>query len=105
MRASSRTRSAYARAMAATTEPPELAQLLGPARSHWDALLGSIGADAGMTREWKFYGAKHGWQLKLVTQKRALAYLIPREGRFTVALALSPAALDAVRASRLPAAL
>jgi hypothetical protein len=39
------------------------------------------------------YGAKHGWQLKLVAKKRAVAYLIPHDGYFTVAVALRPDAI------------
>ena len=59
----------------------------------------------GVIPEWKYYGEKHGWQLKLLARKRAVAYLIPRQGHFTAALALRPAALAAVRSSGLPEAL
>lgn len=83
---------------------PDLAGL-GRARAQWDALLRFADAQPGVTRAWKDYGARHGWQLKLIAKRRALAYLIPRDGHFTAALALREPALAAVRASGVPAAL
>ena len=58
-----------------------------------------------LARQWKFYGAKHGWQVKVSDGKRAIVYLIPRSGRFTAAMALRDAAIQAARASGLPPAL
>ena len=52
----------------------------------------------GATSEWRFYGAKHGWQLKITTNRRALIYLIPRPGNFTAAVALRKPAIAALRA-------
>jgi hypothetical protein len=56
----------------------------------------------GLKREWKFYGKKHGWQLKVFDRKRAALYLIPHEGSFLAGMALRPAAVEAVKASNLP---
>jgi hypothetical protein len=86
-------------------EPPELARLLGAAREPWDALRAHLDGLDGVACEWKFYGEKYGWQLKVVAQRRALLYLIPRPDHFTAALALRPDAIEAVRASGLPAKL
>jgi hypothetical protein len=83
----------------------ELARRLGRTKEHWDAILEAVSAHEGLVREWKFYGAKYGWQLKLVSRKRAIAYLIPRDGGFTAGLALNDTALEAVRRGRFPAAL
>ena len=54
----------------------------------------------GATSEWKFYGAKHGWQLKVTLNRRALIYLIPRTGNFTAAVALREPAIEALRARK-----
>jgi hypothetical protein len=86
-------------------ELTEILARLGRAGVQWDALLRFVEAQAGVTREWKLYGGKHGWQLKLIAKKRALAYLIPRDGYFTAALALRPRAIDALASSGLPAEL
>lgn len=84
-------------------EPPDLTPLLGKAKPAWDALCKFLAEAPGTTSEWKFYGAKYGWQLKVTAKRRALVYLIPREGRFTAALALRDDAIEALRAARFPA--
>lgn len=83
----------------------ELARRLGRAKKHWDVILDALSVHDGLVREWKFYGAKYGWQLKLVSRRRAIVYLIPRDRGFTAGLALNDAALEAVRRGRFPAAL
>lgn len=83
-----------------------LAAQLGRARKAWDVLLARVDeAWPDVVREWKNYGAKHGWQLKMSHRKRAFVYLIPRDGSFTAATALKGEALAALRESGLPAAL
>lgn len=77
-----------------------LARLLGPTKARWDGLLERAG---GLTPAWKFYGEKYGWQLKLLRGKKALLYLVPRDGRFTASFPLTEAAFQALRASDLPA--
>jgi hypothetical protein len=81
-----------------------LARQLGAVKKAWDALLSTLDRAEGLTRAWKFYGQKHGWQLKVLRGKRALLYLIVRDGRFMAAFPLKADALEAVRASDLPAA-
>ncbi len=45
-----------------------LSSILGSSKAHWDAVLAHLGkADAQLVREWKFYGAKYGWQLKVAS--------------------------------------
>lgn len=82
--------------------PPDLLRLLGKAGGAWTELRGFLDELDGVTSEWKFYGEKHGWQLKAATKKRALLYLIPREGRFTAAVALREEAIIALRAAGFP---
>ena len=80
-----------------------LATALGKAKKCWDAVLGGVDrAPTRLGREWKFYGARFGWQLKVTDGKRAVLYLVPREGGFLATMALSERAVAAVRASDLP---
>lgn len=83
-----------------------LARTLGRTKAHWDAVtLLAHEADEGVTEVWKYYGKKHGWQLKLMQRRRALLFMVPHEGRFLAGLALRDSAMDAVRNARLPAEL
>ena len=87
--------------------PPDdtaLAEALGRTKRHWDEVV-AYGLDAfdGVADEWKFYGKKHGWQLKLLHKRRALLWLVPHEKSFLAGMALRESAMDAVRKARLPA--
>jgi hypothetical protein len=83
-----------------------LASHLGKSKRAWDAILDHVqDRCAGVALDWKFYGQKHGWQLKLIHGKRSVLYLIPHEGRFTAAIALRPAAIASLSAHGVPAAL
>lgn len=81
-----------------------LSNLLGTAKPHWDNLVANL-KERGIATEWKFYGAKHGWQLKATKGKVSVLYLMPHKGSFLAALALKGKALEAARAAKLPAAL
>lgn len=82
-----------------------LSKALGPAKPQWDRAVALLDGVPGARAEWKFYGAKHGWQLKYAAKKRALAYLIPNDGAFTAASALRDEELAALRAARFAASL
>lgn len=88
-----------------TVQPPDDAwrAALGRAAAVWDTLVAELAALPGPPRlEWKFYGAKHGWQVKASTARHALIYLMPRDGHFMAALALNPAALARLAEAGLP---
>jgi uncharacterized protein DUF3788 len=88
--------------------PPDdlrLAEALGRTREAWDEILTHLDGIDGVARRWKYYGAKHGWQMVAARGKAAVLYLIPNDGAFTAALALRDRALDAVRAAGLPPSL
>lgn len=89
--------------------PPDDADLdaaLGPNKARWDELLAHISAaHPELVCEWKFYGAKHGWQFKVSDKRRAILYAIPKHGTFTASLALDDAGVKAAQASSLPAPL
>jgi Protein of unknown function (DUF3788) len=83
-----------------------LAEMLGKAGKHWDALVKHLDADpTGLIGEWKFYGPKYGWQLKVSCKRRAVLYLVPGQDCFLAAMALNDSAVEAVRESGLPASL
>jgi hypothetical protein len=90
------------------TEQPDdaaLTRALGRSKAHWDAIMRHVQGLDGVTVSWKFYGKKHGWQVKALRKKKALLYLIPHQGSFLAAMALDEQALEAVRGSALPPAL
>jgi hypothetical protein len=80
-----------------------LTEVLRATKAHWDAIVAFAHGKCGaLTSEWKFYGKKFGWQMKLSHKKRAMLYLVPREGSFLAAMALGPAAVSKLRSQRLP---
>lgn len=85
------------KARAEVPEPPrpqETDALLGSARPLYHALLES----GPFTPEWKWYGPKYGWSLKLFEKKRNLCFIRPQEGSFVAAFALGEAAYEQVLA-------
>ena len=56
----------------------------------------------GTWAEWKRYGAKSGWVLKVGIGKRTLLYLRPHAGQLTATVVLGDRAVAAALASRLP---
>jgi hypothetical protein len=76
---------------------------LGVSRSLWVRLVERAVASYGLQPVWKDYGAKHGWQLKLMRGRRVALYLIPKDGTFVAALALDGAAVEALPLHRIPA--
>lgn len=66
-------------------QPPtdaELKRRLGPA---WPAYTALLAAAADLRPEWKYYGARYGWNLKLFKGSRNLCFVNHYEGEFTVA--------------------
>lgn len=86
------------------------AQLEAPANVDLRAVLGeSYGALEAFVRhnrelrpEWKDYGRKLGWSLKLFDGKRNVCFLTPHEGRLMIGFVLSARATEAALASSLP---
>jgi hypothetical protein len=67
------------------SEPPDdaaLGKALGRSKAHWDAIMRHVEGIDGVSVEWKFYGKKHGWQVKALRKRKALIYLIPHQGSF-----------------------
>jgi hypothetical protein len=53
-------------------------------------------------QEWKYYGKKHGWQLKVAHKGKALLYLIPQEKSFRIGLAVREKEKERLLNSSLP---
>jgi hypothetical protein len=80
----------------------ELKRSLAGVYSAYEELLDVA---AAYNREWKFYGPKIGWQLKISRKGKALCYLTPLDGSFRLGMAVREAERTTLLASRLPAAL
>ncbi|MEN8153113.1 MAG: DUF3788 domain-containing protein [Acidobacteriota bacterium] len=52
--------------------------------------------------EWKFYGKKCGWVLKLFNNERNVLFIVPCTGHFRIALTFGDKAVNSVMISKLP---
>ena len=83
-----------------------LSGTLGASFKSWTEIKNAITEEHGTTREeWKYYGAKSGWVLKLLLKKRNLFFLIPGDKHFTLGFVFGDRAVEAIEKSRLPAAM
>ena len=91
-------------AMSPKVAPPppssdELSELLGRSQRAWETFLAR---HADLRPEWKYYGPKVGWSLKLFDRGRNLCFLGPHEGSFTIAFILGGPAASAALEAPLP---
>jgi hypothetical protein len=83
-----------------------LSRVLGASFKVWTEIKTSIAEEHGATKEeWKYYGGKSGWVLKLLLKKRNLFFLIPGEKHFTLGFVFGERAVGAIEKSDLPAAI
>ena len=91
------------------TTPPsnsDLEKALGPSKPLWDRLVAELASEHDVTtREWKSYGAKSGWSLRLMRGKRTIVWLAPSAGGFEAAFIFGDKALTAIRQSAVSARL
>ena len=87
--------------------PPDgkdLAAALGGTAILWTAIREGLEAGCGpLQEEWKYYGAKAGWTMKLLLGKRNLFFLSPGTGSFMVSFVLGDKAVATLVKSDLPA--
>lgn len=57
------------------------------------------------TEEWNFPGLKYGWSFRIRDKKRAILYLLPRNGYFMVAFVFGKAATEQVLMSSIAASI
>jgi hypothetical protein len=90
-----------------TKSPAEgdVAAALGSAKPLWDRLVVDMAQELGLgAHEWKSYGAKYGWSLRLKRGKRNIVHLSPCDGCFNVLFIFGDRAVAAARGSGLGAA-
>jgi hypothetical protein len=78
----------------------ELKRVLGETYSAYQEILKLT---EGHRREWKYYGTKFGWQLKVVRNGKALRYLTPLKSSFRLGFAVRDNERDTLLNSNLPA--
>ncbi len=83
-----------------------LSGVLGASFKSWTEIKNAITEQHGTTgEEWKYYGAKSGWVLKLLLKKRNLFFLIPGDRHFTLGFVFGDRAVEAIEKSSLPSAM
>jgi hypothetical protein len=77
----------------------DLATALGSMKPLWDRLTAGMSEELGLTGlEWKSYGVKHGWSLRLQRGTRNIVHVAPCQGSIRVILILGDRAVKAARA-------
>lgn len=85
--------------------PPQtedLKQALGAASISWWQILEHYVCEKypGAKDKWSYPGKKYGWSYSLRDKKRAIIYLLPRDGFFKVAFVFGQKATDQILASQ-----
>jgi hypothetical protein len=87
------------------TEPTTagLLEVLGANGGLWTDLRQHLEEEYGpLVEEWKHYGQKTGWLLKLLRKKRNLFFLTPLEGHFRMTFIFGDKAVAAIEESDVP---
>ncbi len=80
-----------------------LLRTLGKRGEYWKALRDYVQEAHGPLKpEWKFYGAKYGWGLKMFKGSRNLFFLRAGKGAFVIGFLFGEKAVEAVKKSDLP---
>ena len=81
-------------------DSPLLRRELGAVHRFYEELLTLVDDYAF---EWKFYGDKYGWMLKVAKKGKALLYVVPQGGAFRISCAVREKEREVLLAARLPA--
>ena len=80
-----------------------LAQVLKSTYKIWEEIKNSLTKEYGsLLEEWKYYGPKTGWLLKMFYKKRNMFFLIPSEKYFSLAFLFGDNAVSEIEQSDLP---
>src|ERR1035437_619222 len=80
-----------------------LSLVLGESKNLLDSIIQFIESEFGESHlEWKYYGAKIGWSLKIFNKKRNVVFVGPDEGYFRVAFAFGEKAYQEIMKTDLP---
>ena len=85
-----------------TQIPPSEAELAGRLGKSLAAYQSLLEGNPDLRPEWKYYGPRTGWTLKLFDRRRNLCFVSPGEGNFVVAFLLGERAVSEALASELP---
>ncbi|NJD09535.1 MAG: DUF3788 family protein [Gemmatimonadetes bacterium] len=88
-----------------TPQPPADAELRQRLGATWPVYRALLDAAADLRPEWKYYGPKYGWNLKLFKGSRNLCFLNHYQDEFLVAFRFGERAVPRVLASGIPQAL
>lgn len=87
------------------TQPTDemLVTVLGQTKEYIDSIIRFISTEFGECHpEWKYYGSKYGWSMKIFNNKRNVLFLGPEQGYFNVAFAFGEKAYLQIMNSDLP---
>ncbi len=80
----------------------DLAAFLGDTCPLWQIVEDYVLAKyPGGLKEWYYSGEKYGWNFRIKDKKRAILYLLPRQGFFKVAFVFGQKATDMVMQSHI----
>ncbi len=83
-----------------------LLNVLGKTGKHWQKIRSNLENEYGeLIEDWKYYGQKTGWLLKVLRKKRNLFFCIPLKGCFRIAFVFGDKAVSSVERSDLPEAI
>lgn len=81
----------------------ELTYELGKSKEYLDSICEFIQIEYGHLKpQWKFYGKKSGWILKLLNKKRNVLFMVPCSGYFRTAFTFGDKAYNSILISSLP---
>lgn len=81
----------------------ELTENLGTSYKLWEEIRKSLNDEYGqLTEEWKYYGHKYGWSLKLFYKKRNLFFFTVYGKYFQMGFTFGDKAVSAIEKSDLP---
>ena len=79
---------------------------LGSSYKYWEQVQSILNEKYGKIRsEWKYYGTKSGWTLKMMLKERNLFFFGPCDKFFRIAFVFGDKAVKAIENSDLPDAL
>ena len=81
----------------------DLSEKLGTTYKFWEEIKNSLDDEYGeLVEEWKYYGQKYGWSLKLFYKKRNLFFFTVYEKYFQIGFIFGDKAVSAIEKSGLP---
>lgn len=80
-----------------------LSAALGKSYNLWCVLKGALMKEyPGIIEEWKYYGKKSGWSLKVLLKKRNLFFFLPYKKGFRLGFVFGDKAITEIEKSEVP---